>query len=71
MAQRSGGNTLMAFVVGALLMAAAGVGYMAWNGLRPAQPLEVELKLPKGPALPEPTPMPNPLPAPAPVPTPG
>ena len=33
MAERTGGNTLMAFVLGALLVAVAGVGYVVWNGL--------------------------------------
>jgi len=71
MAGQSGGNTLVGFVLGALLMAAAGVGYVVWSGLQPPRPLEVDLSLPKGPALPDPSPMPNPQPAPAPLPTPG
>jgi hypothetical protein len=71
MARQSRGGALAAFVLGALLMAAAGVGYLVWTDLRPARPLAVELSLPKGPALPDPAPMPNPQPAPAPLPTPG
>lgn len=72
MAERSGGNTGLALLVGALLVAVAGIGYMVWSGgALDRKPVEVELKLPDAPAMPAPTPMPNPQPAPAPVPTPG
>ena len=62
----------LALIVGALLVAVAGIGYVVWSGQAPApQSVQVDLKIPDTPNLPDPIPMPNPTPAPAPVPTPG
>lgn len=75
MARRAGGggSTLVALIVGALVMAVAGIGWMVWSGRTPAPPsadLAVDIKIPEAPNLPRPAPMPEPQPAPLPLPTP-
>lgn len=72
MAERASGNGLLIMVVVILIAVAAGVAYLAWSGgvLAPS-PVEVDVALPKGPAMPDPVPMPDPQPVPAPVPRPG
>lgn len=74
MAQRAdGGSTLVAVIVGALVIAVAGIGWMVWSG-RTAAPaaadLAVDIKIPQPPNLPRPSPMPEPRPEPLPVPGP-
>ena len=66
-----GGSTLVALIVGALLVAVAGIAWMVWSG-RAAAPdpatLSVDIRIPESPTLPRPAPMPEPQPAPPPLP---
>lgn len=71
---RGGGNTILAFVVGALLVAVLGLGWMVWSGGLISTPdsenLAMNLRIPEPQALPAPMPMPDPQPTPLPVPKP-
>jgi uncharacterized iron-regulated membrane protein len=72
-AARAGGDgsTFVALIVGALVAAAAGIGWMVWSGRTPApEGMAVELSLPEAPDLPRPAPIPDPQPTPLPLPTP-
>lgn len=77
MATRNGGNTVLALIIGALLVAVAAIGWYLWSGREAVVPdatrLDVDVKLPPTPNLPSPAPIPNPqpTPVPAPVPSPG
>lgn len=72
MATRAGGgSTLVALIVGALLVAVAGIAWMVWSGRTPAPDpaaLSVDIRIPESPTLPRPAPMPQPQPAPSPLP---
>lgn len=75
MATRAGGGglTLVALIVGALVIALAGIGWVVWSGRAPAPApadLAVDFRIPEAPNLPRPAPMPEPQPAPLPLPTP-
>src|SRR5215217_3368470 len=63
-ARREGGYAIAALVVGALLALAIGIGWYVWSGQSavPTTPaaMELNLKLPPAPSLPDPAPMPNP-----------
>ncbi len=74
-ARTHGGGTgaAVVFVIGIVLISAAGIGWMVWSGAVTPEParMELDVKLPDTPSLPEPAPMPNPQPTPLPGPTPG
>ncbi len=72
-ARAGGGSTLVALIVGALLVAVAGIAWMVWSGRTPAPDpadMAITLKIPEPPNLPRPSPMPEPRPEPLPVPGP-
>ncbi|MFZ5670164.1 MAG: hypothetical protein ACOY4K_11770 [Pseudomonadota bacterium] len=71
MAQQSSGGAVpwLAFILGGLLVVVAVVAWLVWSGANPpARPVEVDVRLPAAPRLPEPAPMPNPQPTPVPDP---
>jgi hypothetical protein len=71
-ASKSGGNTLLAMVVGGLLVALAGIGWMVWSRGQALTPdtraVDLSVRIPEPPDLPSPAPMPQPQPAPLPGP---
>ncbi|MDP2258280.1 MAG: hypothetical protein Q8J89_01010 [Caulobacter sp.] len=72
-ARAGGGGAMVALIVGALVVAVIGIGWMVWSGRTPAlapADLAVDIRIPEPPNLPRPAPMPEPQPAPLPLPTP-
>ena len=75
MTARAGGGstTLVALIVGALVVAVAGIAWMVWSGRTPTPApanLSFDVKIPTPPNLPRPAPLPQPQPAPLPLPEP-